>query len=70
MKIDFYKEKERLLTLAKEYLTDAVESLEEYLPEMAAELRWIGENLVSEILSARAAAGYLADGGDPDGVLA
>jgi len=70
MKIDFYKEKERLLTMAREYIADAIDSLEEYLPDMAGELRWIGENLLSEILSARSAAGALADGDDTDGVFA
>ncbi len=70
MKIDFYKEKERLLTLAREYISDAIDSLEEYLPDMAGELRWISENLLSEILSVRSAVGSLADGEDPDGAFA
>ena len=62
MKIDFYKEKERFLTLAKENINDAIENLEDFLPDMAGELRWIGENLLSEILMARTAATDLADG--------
>lgn len=61
MKIDFYKEKERFLTMAKESIGDAVENLEHYLPDMAEELCWIGENLLSEILTARSTAMELAD---------
>ena len=70
MKIDFYKEKERFLTLAKESIGDAVEHLEDYLPDMAGELRWIGETLLSEILAARTAATDFADRDLTGGVFA
>lgn len=69
MKIDFYKEKERLMMIARDLLAEAGEILREYLPDVAEELEWIREEVHAEILNARTAVGILADGGEACGAV-
>ncbi len=62
MTLEYQQEREEALAGAKEKVAEAVELLEELLPETAEELSWIAENIHQEWLTARASFAMCADG--------
>lgn len=64
MVLETCMEKEEALLSAKEKVGEAVEALEEVLPDAAEELIWIQENLARELREFRAQMSQSASAGE------
>ncbi len=67
MQFQYDKEKEEAILIAKEKVAEAVDVLEEALPDTAEELNWIRSQLLQELMRLQNKMALRADGEIPAG---